>query len=149
MTGPLVVFADPEGVEIDYLKAAFLPRSEAYKPATVSTSFPSATLVNATHVQVELEGGDARHYPVTERAQVRFTCHVPPVRRAGDTIGGRSDVKDLASLTQGLIYTQPGNNDVFGTRILVGRSDVVKDPDTGNLMVWFLAEVKMVAQVPA
>ena len=142
---PLVTFADPERKVMDYLRAAFATRSEAYKPSGISTSFPSAALDNTTRLQVELEVGGAEDYPVTERAQIRVTCHAPNGRGAGDTVGGRTDVKDLASLTQGLLYAWEGDADVAGTTPLVGRSDVITDPTTKNLMVWFTFRVSLKA----
>jgi hypothetical protein len=129
---PLVTFADPEAAMKTYLESAFAPRSETYKPATISTAFPTAALTKSplkTHLQIELEHGGASDYPVTERAQVRFTCYAPP--------GERGAVKNLATLTQGLVYTHPGSATVAGTRPQVGRSDVIEDPTTKNLMVWF------------
>jgi hypothetical protein len=140
MSKPLVTFPDPEAAVINALKAAFLPRVEAYKPATITTAFPASALTNATHVQVELEVGNADDYPIAERAQVRVTCYAAP--------GKRSNVKDLASLAQGLLYTHAGG-DVAGVDILVGRSDVITDPDTKNLMVWFLARVNLKATLLA
>ena len=137
MSIPTVTFADPEALEVDYLKSRFLPRSESYKPATVTTAFPATALTSTTHVQVELELGGAADYPVTERAQVRFTCYAAP--------GKRTDVKALASLTMALIASQPGSSSVAGTSILIGRSPVITDPDTKNLMVWFLARVNLLA----
>lgn len=135
---PLVTFADPESHQVDYLKAAFTPRVEAYKPATVSTSFPAAALTgNATHVQVELEVGNADDYPITERAQVRYTCYAAP--------GHRTNAKALASLTQALVYAQPGDASLAGAAIRIGRSDVITDPDTKNLMVWFIATLNLKA----
>jgi hypothetical protein len=139
MSKPLVTFADPETSQIDYLTTAYASRSEAYKPTSITPNFPTAVLTTSTHVQVELEVGDATRYPITERAQVRFTCYAPP--------GKRTWVKALASLTQALVYAQPGDADVAGAHILIGRSDVVTDPDTKNLMVWFLAEIALKAQV--
>lgn len=136
MSKPLVTFPDPEAHQIDMLEAAFTPRSEPYKPATISPNFPAAPLTgNATHVQVELEVGGAADYPITERAQVRFTCYAAP--------GKRTNVKALASLTQALVYAQAGDADVAGASIMIGRSDVVTDPATKNLMVWFLARVNL------
>lgn len=143
---PAVTFDDAaEGGQVDYLKDAFAARPEAYAASTVSTEFPAATLVNATHVQVELEASNAADYPVTERAQARFTCHAPPTRRAGHTVGGRSDVKKLASLTMALVATQGGAAGAAGAFIRGGRSDVSVDPDTKNLMCWFIAEVPLLA----
>jgi hypothetical protein len=118
------------------LKAAFVARSELYKPATISTAFPTAALTgDATHVQVELEVADDRDRPVTERAQVRFTCYSAP--------GKRSNVKALASLTQALVYAQAGDASVAGAFHRIGRSDVIEDPATKNLMVWFLASLSL------
>lgn len=142
MSKPLVTFPDPEVHQIDYLSAAFQPRAESYKPATISPNFPTTALTgNATHVQVELEVGNADDYPITERAQLRFTCYAAP--------GKRSNVKALASLTQALIYSQPGDGDVSGAFITIGRSDVVTDPTTKNLMCWFLARVNLKATLLA
>jgi hypothetical protein len=137
MTKPLVTFGDPERLVIDYLKAAFAPRAEAYKPATVTDSFPTAALTTQTHVQVELEHGNVDDYPATERAQVRVTCYAGP--------GKRTTVKSLASLAQGLLYTHPGDGSVAGTVPLLGRSDVITDPTTKNLMVWFSFRVNLKA----
>jgi hypothetical protein len=133
---PLVVFADPEAAVVTYLAAAYAGRVELYKPTTVTTSYPS-TKLTTYHLQVELEVGNADDYPISERAQVRVTCHAPP--------GKRSNIKDLASLTQGLLYTHPGDSDVAGVFIQGGRSDVSTDPATGNLMVWLLARVVLKA----
>lgn len=137
MSKPAVTFADPETLLIDYLAAEFAARSEPYKPATITPAFPAVALTTATHVQVELEQGDARDYPITERAQVRVTCYAGP--------GKRTNVKALASLTQALTYCHPGDANVAGAWILVGRSDVITDPDTKNLMCWFLARLDLKA----
>ena len=143
---PLVTFPDPEAAVINALKAAYLPRVETYKPTTIKSSIPvdaegkPITLTTATHVQVELEVGNADDYPIAERAQIRVTCYAAP--------GKRTDVKRLASLTQGLLYTHAGG-DIAGVDILIGRSDVVTDPDTKNLMVWFLARVNLKATLLA
>lgn len=138
---PAVTFTDPEAVVINALKAAFVSRSESYKPATITTAFPAAALtVTTTHVQVELELGNAADYPVVERCQVRVSCYAAP--------GRRTDVKALASLTQALTYTYSGGS-VAGVDIIVGRSDVIVDPDTKNLIVWFLARVNLKATLLA
>ncbi len=138
---PRVIFADPEAALINHLKAEFTPRVEAYKPATITTAFPVAALTTATHIQVELEVGNADDYPVTERAQVRVTCYASP--------GKRTDVKRLVSLAQALVYSHPGDGDVAGCKVLIGRSDVITDPDTRNLMCWFLARVNLKATLLA
>lgn len=136
MTGLAVTFPDPEVAVIDYLTAAFVARPEVYKPATITTAFPAVALAaNATHLQVELEVGAADDYPITERAQVRVTAYSAP--------GKRSNAKDLAGLTLALLASHPGSAGVLGVTIQTGRSDVVKDPDTGNLMVWLLARVAL------
>ena len=144
MSKPLVTFPDPEAAVVNRLKAALLPRAETYKPATVTTTFPPNPLTKTplkTHVQVEMEAGDATDYPVTERAQVRVTCWAPN--------GERAAVKNLASLAQGLLYTHPGDDAVAGVEILIGRSDVITDTDTGYLMCWFLARVNLKATLLA
>jgi hypothetical protein len=138
---PRVIFGDPEALLINHLKAEFTPRPETYKPATITTAFPAAALTTQTHVQVELEAGNASDYPITERAQVRVTCYAAP--------GKRTDVKRLASLAQALVYSYPGDADVAGCSIIAGRSDVITDPDTKNLMVWFLARVNLKATLLA
>lgn len=143
---PRVTFADPEAKLVAHLKATLSAAPEDYAPATVKTSIPedaqgkATTLAGATHVQVELESGNADDYPVTERAQVRVTCWAPPL--------GRTSVKALASLAQAYVYTY-ADADVAGCDIVIGRSDVIKDPATGNLMCWFLARVNLKATLLA
>jgi hypothetical protein len=140
---PLVTFADPEAAVVNHLRAKLAGRAEPYAPtaASITTSYPSTTLTgNATAVQVDLESGGVADYPVAERAQVRVNCHAAP--------GRRTNVKDLASLTQGLLYGLSGPS-VAGVAPLVGRSDVTEDPDTGNLMCWFLVRVDLTASVLA
>lgn len=136
---PLVTFPDPEAPFKTYLETKLGARPEAYTDSTVSTSFPAQPLTKSplkTHVQIELEGGNSDDYPVTEHAQVRFTCYAPP--------GERAAVKDLASLTQGLVLTFL-SADVAGVRPGTGRSDVITDQATKNLMVWFTALVDLKA----
>jgi hypothetical protein len=140
---PLVTFPDPEALVIAGLDAAFAPRAETYKPADISPSFPTTGLTKTpltTHVQVELDGGSAADYPVTERATVRITCHAPK--------GERGAVKNLASLTQGLV-TRLGGASIAGVVPLVGRSSVIADPATGNLMVWFTVRADLKATLLA
>jgi hypothetical protein len=64
-------------------------------------------------------------------------------------VGGRSDAKHLASLAQGLLYAWDGDASVAGTSPLVGRSDVITDPTTKNLMVWFTFRVSLKATLLA
>lgn len=138
---PLVTFPDPEAAVAFYLSAAFAARSEGYKPATITVAFPTSPLTDdATHLQVELDGSNPADYPVTERATVRVTCYAAP--------GKRSNVKSLASLTLGLL-TQLANDDVAGVTPLTGRSAVVEDPTTNNLMVWFTVRVNLKATLLA
>lgn len=132
---PQVTFGDAERLGKTILVAAFEPRPESYKPATISPDFPTAKLTTATHVQVELDGSSTADYPVTERDLVRVTCYAGP--------GKRDNVKALASLTMALLYSYPGDAAVAGVTIPGGRSAVIKDPDTGNLMVWFLARLSL------
>ena len=128
---PLVTFADPERKVIDFYKAAGIA-------TTVTDAFPTAALTgDAKHLQVELELGGAEDYPVSERAQIRVTCYTAP--------GERTSVKSLASLAQGHLYAWEGDADVAGTSPLVGRSDVITDPTTKNLMVWFTFRVSLKA----
>lgn len=134
MTLPLVTFGDPEAEMVDYLKTAYASRSESFKPAKVTTE-PPVKLSGATHVQVEMDGTPSDVYPAGEFATVRFTCHAPA--------GRRGDVKALASLTQGLAYRFPGSAGVAGAFPLVGRSAVIVDPSTKNLMVWFTCQVTL------
>lgn len=138
---PLVMFPDPEAAVVARLTAAFAPRSEPYKPGTITVSFPSVALATQTHVQVELESGGVQHYPVTEKAQVRVTCHAGP--------GKRTNVKALASLAQGLLCSWEGDDEVFNVVPQLGRSDVITDPTTKNLMVWFTVRVDLKATVLA
>lgn len=128
---PLVIFADPERVLIDYLKTAL-----ADDGATVSDSAPSTTLTaTQKHVQVTLDGTPGDDYPLTDRATVRFTCYTAK--------GQRTSAKALASHVQAFVYVHPGSADVAGTTPLVGRSGVIADPDTQNLMVWFTFRVNL------
>lgn len=128
MSQPAVMFADPEARAKALLWAGMTGRPEAYATTSISVDPASASLAgDASHLQVELEGSDSTDYPILEHSQVRVTAYVAK--------GKRSNAKDLASLAQGLLLSHAG---IFpGT----GRSDVVKDPDTGNLMVWFLVRV--------
>lgn len=138
---PLVTFPDPEAAAINHLRAAFGDRAETYLPtaANVSVNYPSSSLAgDATAVQVELEVGGVNDYPVTERAQVRVNCHAAK--------GKRSNVKNLASLTLGLL-TQLQSEAVAGVAPVLGRSDVIEDPSTGNLMCWFTVRLDMRATV--
>ena len=129
----MYVMPDPEAAMINYLKAQMTARMEPYRALTVTPKFPDSSATY--HVQVELEAGNTDDYPATERSQVRFTCWAPA--------GRRSDVKDLAALTQALVLTFPGSATVAGTSSLGGRSDVSEDPDTQRLMCWFLARVNL------
>lgn len=136
MSRPAVVFADPEARARSLLIADMTGRPEAYATTSITTSFPTTALTgNGTHLQVELEAADSTDYPVRERAQVRVTAYAPK--------GKRDNVKNLASLAQGLFLSHDG---VFPQ---TGRSDVITDPDTQNLMCWFLVRVDLLASVLA
>lgn len=135
---PAVVFADPEAVLVDYLTQAWAGRDEVFAPGRVSTGFPAEPLEgDDTVIQVELESSNADDYPVAERARVRIVCHAASVQR--------SSVKALASVTQTLLDRHPGSSAVAGVFVGSGRSGVATDPDTGNLMVWFLVRVNLMA----
>lgn len=132
---PLVIFGDPDKLMRDYLRPLLVARAEDYAPNTVSAGFPT-TLTTGTHLQVELEAGNADDYPVTERAQVRFNCWAPK---------GRPDMaKAAASLVMAYVSVAQ-TADIAGTEILGGRSDVSTDPTTGYVMCWFLARVNLLA----
>lgn len=136
MSKPLVTFAVPDTAMRNYLRPLCVARPETYAPNTVTDAFP-LTGFTGTHLQVELEAGSTDDYPVTERSQVRFTIWAPA--------GKRTDCLNAASLVMALVYAHPGDTDVAGTQVLIGRSDVIVDPDTKNLMVWFLARVNLTA----
>lgn len=137
MAKPLVVFPDPEAVARSYLLSEFAARDEDYKPATITNKFPTAALTgNTTHIQVELDGSLVADYPVTERATLRVTCYSAPT--------SQDNAKDLASLTQGLLYTFPGNAEAHGAYPLTGRIKTV-DPTTRNNIVSFTIRLNMKA----
>ena len=135
MAKPLVEFADPEVAIRTYLDGAFTGLLAARKPTTIAQTPPSSALGTASHVQVELDGSFVGDYPATDRATIRVNCVTGS--------GKRSDVKALASLVQGLVSIHPGDDDVYGTYPLVGRSSVITDPATKNLMVWFTFRVNL------
>jgi hypothetical protein len=122
---PLVTFADPERLVIDACETAWTGRLEPYKPTSVETGFPTDT--STYHVQIDLENTPGDDYPARERNQVRITCWAPPKKR--------TDVKALASVTQGLLNMHPR------IRPIGGRSRPVTDPDTKAEMCWFLVRV--------
>lgn len=131
---PLVTFPDPEAAVALYLRGLGIAD-------TVETRFPTVALTgDATHLQVELEAGGIADYPVTERAQVRVTAYTAP--------GQRSAVKDLASLAHGHVCRLQ-SADVAGVAPRIGRSDVITDPTTKNLMCWFVVRVDLKATVLA
>lgn len=136
MSKPLVTFAAPDKAVRDYLRPLLVARSETYAPNTVTADFPT-TLTAGTHLQVELEASNTTDYPIVERDQVRFTVWAPK--------GKRSDALDAASLVMAYVYALAGVASIAGTVILIGRSDVVTDPDTGYEMCWFLARIDMLA----
>lgn len=129
MTTPLTIFADAERLAIDHLTDVFVGRTEEYVPDTISPEFPPAS--SGFHVQIEQEAGD---FSVRERCQVRVVCWGPAAKR--------TDVKALASLTQGLLNThrriKPNG----------GRSDVSADQDTKRLMCWFLVQINPAGSHP-
>ncbi len=132
---PQVTFPDAERALLGFLGPLWAARSEPFKPATRSNKFPSAALAgNATHLQVELDGTPLVEYPATERATVRFTFWSAP--------SSQDNAKQGASITQALIATHPGDDDVWSTRILTGRLKGVDD-DTRNNFVSFTARVSL------
>lgn len=133
---PLVTFPVPDTLVRDYLRPLLVARPESYAPNTVSDGFPASGFTG-THLQVELEAGNADDYPVTERAQVRFNCWAPKDRP--------TDAKNAATLVMAHVYALEGVAGIAGTQILGGRSDVITDPTTGYEMCWFLARVNLLA----
>lgn len=128
-----VILPDPEREVIAILAAAL-------GAGIASTDYPSTSLaVNIKRVQVDLEGGNTDDYPVTERAQVRVTCHVGKA-----TASQRTVVKDFADDCRRHLVTSSTAN-VAGIFPLGGRSGVSEDSTTGNLMCWFLVRVDLKA----
>jgi hypothetical protein len=137
VTLPIVTYPDAEAELVTYLRAVYADRDEAFKPAesAIATKMPATLTGGITYVQVVHETSPGDDYPAKERAQVRVVCWAP-----GDH---RSDVKSLASLTQGLLNSHPGSAGVGNVRTLIGRSTPTTDPDTKNLMCWFLVRVNL------
>lgn len=119
---PVVIFADPERFTIDVLEDLWTGRAEDFKPTSIATGFPTDT--TKYHLQVDLENTPGDDYPARERNQIRVVAWAPPKER--------TKVKELASLTQGLLNTNPR------IRVVGGRSRPVTDPDTKAQMCWFL-----------
>ena len=134
MSKPLVRFGDPERAVIDYYAAAYAGAIAASAPSKIDSAAPPAALSTGWWLQVELDGTpDGSGW--VESPTVRVNCHTPP--------GKRSDAKANASLAHGLLRIHPGDDLVFGTVPLVGRSQVITDPATKNLMVWFTFRVNL------
>ena len=131
---PLVTFADAEAVMLSYLGPSWASRAEAYKPDTMSNSFPGTLAAGQTHLQVELDGTPTVEYPSTERATVRFTFWT--------SAGAPSDAKAGAHITQAFVATHPGDGDVFSTRILTGPLKG-QDAATKNRFVSFTARITL------
>lgn len=130
MPGPAVVIPDPERELVAILAAAL-------GAGVASTNYPSVSLTGAARaVQVDLEAGDTKDYPVTERATVRVVCHRPS--------GKRTQVKADADQARRTLYTFAGSTAVAGITV-GGLSSVSIDPDTGNVMCWFLARMALLA----
>ncbi len=130
-----VALPDPEREVIAILAAAL-------GAGIASTDYPSTSLTsNVKRVQVDLEGGDVNDYPVTERAQVRITCHVGKA-----TASQRTVVKDLTDDCRRHLVTSRTAN-IAGIVPLGGRSGVSTDPTTGNVMCWFLVRVDLLASL--
>lgn len=136
MSKPLVEFPDAEAAVVSYLDGAYTGPLAARKPDTISTRPPQAALPADTEwLQVELDGSFVDDFPATERATVRCTYYT--------ATGRRSDVKAGAALASGLLAIHPGDGEVWGTFPLVGRSQVITDPQTKNLMCWFTYRVNL------
>lgn len=136
MSKPLVIFGNAGTLMRDYLRPLLLAHPDP-SPDTTTASFPTSLAAGKTHLQVELEAGNADDYPVTERAQVRFNVWAAKNRP--------SDAESAASIVMAHVYACEGVGGIAGTQILGGRSDVIEDPDTGYLMCWFLARVNLLS----
>ena len=131
MSIPAVIVSDPEREVVTVLAAAL-------GPGVAFTAYPSSKIApGALWVQVELEGGNVADYPITERAQVRITCHAAQ----------RTAVKAHADTVRRHLATFPGSSTVAGIHPVTGRSGVSTDPDTGNLMCWLLVRVDLKASL--
>lgn len=136
MTKPLVEFPDAEAKVIAYLDAAYTGSLASRKPGTISTQPPQTALAaNAEWLQVEMDGSFVNDFPATERATIRCNYYTAPDRRTA--------VKAGAALAAGLLGIHPGDAYVYGTTPLIGRSQVITDPQTKNLMCWFTYRVNL------
>lgn len=128
------VFADPEAVVRAALADGFIGRTET--PTKITTTYPNDSLTgSAFWIQVELEGDSADDYPVTARAVVRVTIHAPKLKR--------DLVKRAADASRSLLSV--ASDEDVAAFWPQGRSAVIPDPDTDNLMVWFLCRVDLLA----
>lgn len=124
-----VVMPDAEREAIDILAAHFAV-------GTVSTSYPSTTLTGSTiRVQVDAEPSSVVDYPATERTPVRVVVHAAP--------GQRTAVKDAADDCLRYMFAATGRPNVSGVKAITGRSSVATDPDTKNLMCWFIVRLDL------
>lgn len=108
-----------------------------WEPLSIKTEFPAKPIVKGAYrVQLDFEGDAADDYPVTARANVRVTVHANAL--------DRTLVKTAADTCRSLLKS----GRIAGAAGFVpsGRSAISNDPDTGNLMCWFLVRVDLLAQ---
>lgn len=118
MAKPLVVFADPERLIIDYLRTSLAARGQS---PTVGVGLPAGWTVRAGHhVAVASDGTPSVTYPVTVGAMVRVTTWAESTTAA----------KTLASLCMGLLLAHPGDEDVDSVTAMTGVLPA-RDPDNG------------------
>jgi hypothetical protein len=133
---PLVTFPDAEEAMLGYLKPLWQARAEdEFRPVTFGNAFPAKSPAGkATHLQIELDGTPVVEYPAVERATVRFTLWAAP--------GQQDAAKAAAGITQALVATHPGDQDVAATRLLTGRLKGA-DPTTRYPFVSFTARISL------
>lgn len=126
-------FTDPEAAVKAALTAAYVGRDDI--PTSISTTFPTVVPKGTRVIQLDFEGDNADDYPVSARATVRVVVHANK--------GDRTLVKDSANTARSLLAGSV--LDGVAAFFPAGRSAVVPDPDTGNLMCWFRCRVDLLA----
>lgn len=125
----VIEFGDAERMVIDFFNAAYTGAIASRKPTTITTKPPSTSLTDTqTWLQVTVDGTPLE-MPIIETPTVRVVYYT--------AAGSRTEVKRGASLAFGLLDT------LSNTKRLVGRSGVIEDPDTNNLMCWFTYRVSL------
>lgn len=143
MTLPVVTHGDAEVAIVDRLVAVWAGIELPYSPPAqdgVGVRVP-VTLDGTTFIQVQHEAViGLSTFPARERVQTRVTCWVPKGHRIwAKALADRS----MAELIAG-VPDLPGQSQGVGfVTAQGGRSNVVEDPDTTNLAVWFLVTTSL------